>query len=77
MSEKKPTIVVALGGNAILAEDASAKGQKERLKQTVDYLIPLIQKDVHLIITMGMGPKWEIWFCSSKRAILAKTQRCL
>lgn len=40
MSEKKPTIVVALGGNAILAEDASAKGQKERLKQTVEYLIP-------------------------------------
>jgi len=35
MSEKKPTIVVALGGNAILADDASAKGQKERLKQTV------------------------------------------
>ena len=64
MSEKKPTIVVALGGNAILAEDASAKGQKERLKQTVDYL-------------MGMVPKWETWFCSSKRAILAKTQQCL
>lgn len=57
MSEKKPTIVVALGGNAILADDASAKGQKERLKQTVEYLIPLIQKDVHLIITHGNGPQ--------------------
>lgn len=57
MSEKKPTIVVALGGNAILAEDASAKGQKERLKQTVDYLIPLIRKDVNLIITHGNGPQ--------------------
>lgn len=77
MSEKKPTIVVALGGNAILADDASAKGQKERLKQTVEYLIPLIQKDVHLIITHGNGIKWEIWFCSNKPVILAKTQRCL
>lgn len=33
MSEKKPTIVVALGGNAILAEDASAKGQKSGLNR--------------------------------------------
>lgn len=68
MSEKKPTIVVALGGNAILADDASAKGQKERLKQTVEYLIPLIQKDVHLIIT-----PWE-WASSGKFGFAATSQ---
>ena len=38
-------IVVALGGNAILSSDASAKAQQEALIQTAKYLVQFIEKD--------------------------------
>ena len=36
-------IVVALGGNAILSKDPSAKAQKEALEVTAEQLMPLIK----------------------------------
>lgn len=55
MSKKK--IVVALGGNAILTDDPSAKGQKEALEKTAEQLVELVAAGNDLIITHGNGPQ--------------------
>ncbi|WP_430601825.1 carbamate kinase [Enterococcus sp. DIV0724b] len=53
----KKRIVVALGGNAILTTDPSAKGQQKTLAQTAYYLADLIEIGHELIITHGNGPQ--------------------
>ncbi|MBD7914609.1 carbamate kinase [Clostridium sp. Sa3CUN1] len=55
MSGKR--IVVALGGNAILTDDPSEKGQREAIKSTCDKLINLIEEGNELIISHGNGPQ--------------------
>lgn len=50
-------IVVALGGNAILTDDPSAKGQIEALRYTSKKLIELIKQGHQLIISHGNGPQ--------------------
>ena len=50
-------IVVALGGNAILTSDPSAKAQKAALVQTAKHLVKLIKNGDDLIITHGNGPQ--------------------
>ncbi|MFL2128803.1 MAG: carbamate kinase [Ruoffia tabacinasalis] len=50
-------IVVALGGNAILTDDPSAKGQIEALRYTSKRLIELIKEGHQLIISHGNGPQ--------------------
>lgn len=54
MSKK---IVVALGGNAILSKDASAKAQHDALNKTAEYLAQFIEKGDNLIISHGNGPQ--------------------
>ncbi len=51
MSNRK--IVVALGGNAILSSDPSAKAQQEALVETAKHLVKLIKNGDDLIITHG------------------------
>ena len=50
-------IVVALGGNAILSSDASAKAQQEALIQTAKYLVQFIENGDELVVTHGNGPQ--------------------
>lgn len=50
-------IVVALGGNAILSDDATAQAQKRALKDTAKYLVKFIEKGDDLIISHGNGPQ--------------------
>lgn len=50
-------IVVALGGNAILSSDPSAKAQQEALSETAKHLVKLIKNGDGLIITHGNGPQ--------------------
>lgn len=50
-------IVVALGGNAILTDDPSAKGQIQALKETASYLVELVKQDKQLIVSHGNGPQ--------------------
>lgn len=53
----KRKIVVALGGNAILSSDPSAKAQQEALVETASHLVKLIKNGDDLIITHGNGPQ--------------------
>lgn len=53
--EKK--VVVALGGNAILSDDASAKAQQEALITTSKHLVNLVKENYKLIISHGNGPQ--------------------
>jgi carbamate kinase len=50
-------IVVALGGNAILSEDASEKAQKAAIRSTCKKLIKLTGNGNELIISHGNGPQ--------------------
>ncbi|WP_461243982.1 carbamate kinase [Secundilactobacillus muriivasis] len=50
-------IVVALGGNAILAHDASAQAQQQALLATAKYLVEFIKQGDQLIISHGNGPQ--------------------
>lgn len=50
-------VVVALGGNAILSDDASAQAQQEALIKTSKYLVNLVKEDYKLIISHGNGPQ--------------------
>lgn len=52
----KRKIVIALGGNAILSRDASAKAQQAALAQTAKYL-EFIKNGDDLVITHGNGPQ--------------------
>ncbi|MFL2134587.1 carbamate kinase [Desemzia sp. FAM 24101] len=54
---QKRKIVIALGGNAILSEDASAKAQQEALKNTAEYLVQFIENGDDIIISHGNGPQ--------------------
>lgn len=54
---QKQKIVIALGGNAILSSDASAKAQQKALEETVKSLVELIKDGHDLIITHGNGPQ--------------------
>ncbi|MEG0267553.1 MAG: carbamate kinase [Carnobacterium sp.] len=53
----KRKIVIALGGNAILSDDASAVAQQEALVHTAEYLVKLIENGDDLIISHGNGPQ--------------------
>lgn len=53
----KQKIVVALGGNAILSTDASAKAQQEALISTSKSLVKLIKEGHEVIVTHGNGPQ--------------------
>lgn len=53
----KQKIVVALGGNAILSTDASAKAQQEALISTSKSLVKLIKDGNEVIVTHGNGPQ--------------------
>ena len=53
----KERIVVALGGNAILSKDASAKAQQHAVMQTCESLVEFVKSDKDLIITHGNGPQ--------------------
>ena len=50
-------VVVALGGNAILSSDASAKAQQDAVKRTCESLVEFVKNDQDLIITHGNGPQ--------------------
>ncbi|WP_143463316.1 carbamate kinase [Levilactobacillus enshiensis] len=53
----KKRIVVALGGNAILSQDASAQAQQAALRKTAAYLVKFIQNGDELVISHGNGPQ--------------------
>ncbi len=50
-------IVVALGGNAILTDDPTAKGQMEALRETSKHLANLVEDGYQLVISHGNGPQ--------------------
>ena len=50
-------VVVALGGNAILSDDATAQAQQKALQQTAEHLVMLIKAGYQLIISHGNGPQ--------------------
>ena len=54
---KSKRIVVALGGNAILSDDASESAQKLAIKDTCNKLYNLIEGGNELIISHGNGPQ--------------------
>lgn len=51
------TIVIALGGNAILSSDASAGAQQAALVKTAQHLVKLVEQGHRLVITHGNGPQ--------------------
>ena len=56
---KKQTLVIALGGNALLkkGEKATIKNQVKNAKAALKTLIPLIKQGHKIIITHGNGPQ--------------------
>jgi carbamate kinase len=56
---KKPRIVVALGGNAILqrGQKGTAKEQMENVQRTANQIIELVKAGSEVVITHGNGPQ--------------------
>lgn len=50
-------VVVALGGNAILSDDASAASQQKALVETAGHLVTLVESGYELIVSHGNGPQ--------------------
>lgn len=50
-------ILVALGGNAILAQNASAQAQQQALRTTARSLVELVKNGDELILSHGNGPQ--------------------
>ncbi|HAT55658.1 MAG TPA: carbamate kinase [Lactobacillus sp.] len=50
-------IVVALGGNAILTDDASAQAQQNALRKTAASLVQFVEQGDQLVISHGNGPQ--------------------
>ncbi|PIE32541.1 carbamate kinase [candidate division KSB3 bacterium] len=59
MNDKRPTAVIALGGNTIIREgqEGNIQQQFENIRNTLTGLIELIEQDYHLVITHGNGPQ--------------------
>lgn len=56
--DKKRTIVVALGGNALQRQGEAASEQQQRVAdETVRQLLPLIQAGHNVAIVHGNGPQ--------------------
>lgn len=53
----KQRIIIALGGNAILTDDAGAEAQQKTLEKTAESISQLIEEDYELIISHGNGPQ--------------------
>ncbi|ATH93766.1 carbamate kinase [Bacillus glycinifermentans] len=70
---KKRKIVVALGGNAIQAGDASAEAQQQALKETAAYLADMLDSGTDIIITHGNGPQVGSLMIQQKAADSPKT----
>lgn len=54
---KRKKAVIALGGHAILRDDASALGQQKAIASSAEYLADLIEEGYELVITHGNGPQ--------------------
>ncbi|MEA1938434.1 MAG: carbamate kinase [Pseudomonadota bacterium] len=69
-----PILVVALGGNALLKRGETPKDsiQRERVREVVDALAPLI-RDYRLAITHGNGP--QVGLLALQAAALDETDR--
>ncbi len=66
-------IVIALGGNAIQAGEATAKAQQEALESTAEQIVQIIKKGYNLIITHGNGPQVGNILLQQKAADSEKT----
>ncbi|WP_027109013.1 carbamate kinase [Lacticigenium naphthae] len=53
----KRKVVVALGGNAILTDDASAKAQQQALENTAEYLVQFVENGDDIVVSHGNGPQ--------------------
>ena len=58
-SEKKPRIVVALGGNAITrqGEEGTVEQDYANLRQSLDRIVTLVERGYEVILTHGNGPQ--------------------
>ena len=54
---EKKRYLIALGGNAILAEDPTAEAQQKALEKTAQKLSALIKAGHEVVITHGNGPQ--------------------
>ncbi|GEK91274.1 carbamate kinase [Alkalibacterium kapii] len=54
---EKQRFIVALGGNAILTDDPSAKAQQKALQDTTEKLSVLVEAGHEVIISHGNGPQ--------------------
>ena len=55
MSKRK--VVIALGGNAILTNDSSAKAQQKALEHTAQYLVQFVENGDAIAVSHGNGPQ--------------------
>jgi len=53
----KRKVVIALGGNAILTNDSSAKAQQKALEHTAQYLVQFVENGDAIAVSHGNGPQ--------------------
>lgn len=61
-------ILLALGGNAILAEDPTAEAQKAALRDISRFICELVREENEIIITHGNGPQVGNLYLQQKAA---------
>jgi len=75
MTDKKPILLIALGGNALIqkGQTGTADQQFENLNLPMKQIAELSRK-YRVVITHGNGPRSEIC-CFSRRAVM-KFRKC-
>jgi carbamate kinase len=65
----KELMVVAIGGNSIIKDNASQsiEHQAQAVKAVAESVLEMLASDYDIVLTHGNGPRWG-WICAAPKS---------